>query len=62
MQSKCLELKKKREKSSRGNKDAEQLLKVRREIKSWGNKDAEQLLRVRRREKELRKKGCREFA
>ena len=61
MQSKCLELKK-REKKSRGNKDAEQLLKVRREIKSWGNKDAEQLLRVRRREKELRKKGCREFA
>ena len=53
---------KKREKKSRGNKDAEQLLKVRREIKSWGNKDAEQLLRVRRREKELRKKGCREFA
>ena len=61
MQSKCLELKK-REKKSRGNMDAEQLLKVRREIKSWGNKDAEQLLRVRRREKELRKKGCREFA
>ena len=61
MQSKCLELNK-REKKSRGNKDAEQLLKVRREIKSWGNKDAEQLLRVRRREKELRKKGCREFA
>ena len=61
MQSKCLELKK-REKKSRGNKDAEQLLKVRRDIKSWGNKDAEQLLRVRRREKELRKKGCREFA
>ena len=61
MQSKCLELKK-REKKSRGNKDAEQLLKARREIKSWGNKDAEQLLRVRRREKELRKKGCREFA
>ena len=61
MQSKCLDLKK-REKKSRGNKDAEQLLKVRREIKSWGNKDAEQLLRVRRREKELRKKGCREFA
>ena len=35
MQSKCLELKK-REKKSRGNKDAEQLLKVRREINSWG--------------------------
>ena len=61
MQSKCLELKK-REKKSRGDKDAEQLLKVKREIKSWGNKDAEQLLRVRRREKELRKKGCREFS
>ena len=33
-----------------------------REKKSRGNKDAEQLLKVRRREKELRKKGCREFA
>ena len=29
---------KKREKKSRGNKDAEQLLKVRREIKSWGTR------------------------
>ena len=38
-----------REKKSRGKKDAEQLLKVRREKKSWGIKDAEQLLRVKRR-------------
>ena len=40
-----------REKKRRGEKDAEQLLKVRREKKSWGIKDAEQLLRVRRRAK-----------
>ena len=40
-----------REKKSRGKKDAEQLLKVRREKKSWGIKDVELLLRVSRRAK-----------
>ena len=40
-----------REKKSRGKKDAEQLLKVRRDKKSWGIKDAEQLLRIKRRAK-----------
>ena len=35
-----------REKKSRGNKDAEHLLGVRREKKSLGNKDAENLLKV----------------
>ena len=40
-----------REKKSRGENDAEQLLKVRRGKKSWGIKDAEQLIRVRRRAK-----------
>ena len=39
-----------REKKSRGNNDAEQLLRVRKK-KSRGNKYAEKLLRVRRTEK-----------
>ena len=42
--------KQRREKKSRGNKDAEQLLRVRKK-KSRGNKYAEKLLRVRRTEK-----------
>ena len=46
-----------REKKSRGKKDAEQLLKVRREKKSWVIMDAEQLLELK--EEQRRVEGTR---
>ena len=49
-----------REKKSRGNKDAEKLRIVRREKKSRGNKDAKPLLKVRR--EKLGEQGCRAVA
>ena len=55
-----MKLRVKREKKSRGTKDAEKLLRVRREKKSRGNKDAEPLLKVRR--EKLGEQGCRAVA